>query len=112
MKIAGKRVSPVELWEARIIRDASLFRAQVRRGPRGYDELPPPPTLEAARRLVGDGTDRADRTLVYAVTPTGRACCVTWRILQVYDACARGDLSWGDAPVAVTPNPEKRRPWP
>lgn len=99
MKVNGRAVLPVELYEARCLRDATSYRAQRRYGPQGAEELHPPATLLDVRALLGE-----PRVLVYGVTPAGRSVCVTERVLAVYDACVRGEVPWGyPVPPAVTP---------
>jgi len=89
MKVDSKIVLPVELYEARCLRDATAFRAQRRFGPRGSEELHPPASILDVRALMG-----TPRILVYGITSAGRSVCITPRVLAIYDACQRGELGW------------------
>jgi hypothetical protein len=86
--INGKRVTLVDLYEARTLRDAISFRAFRTRGP-GNIEFEVPQDVAGVRPLIGQ-----DRVLLYAVAPAGRAACVTTRTLEVYDACVAGERDW------------------
>jgi len=108
MRVAGRTVLPVELYEARTLRDATSFRAQRYYGPRGREELHPPATVLDVRALLA----AEPRVLVYGVTPTGRSVCVTPRVLAIYDAATRGEIPWGYPAPPHAANTNKSRSLP
>lgn len=108
MRVAGKTVLPVELYEARTLRDATSFRARRFIGNTAVEELHPPATLLDVRALLAAG----GRVLVYGVAPSGRSVCITPRVLAIHDAAARGEIAWNYPRPPAAANDARTRRFP